>query len=53
MVIKSLIKSQKLLKNLQENNPETVTKKHDKEIAKERHISPEERQEIIDELRLK
>ena len=39
--------------NLGQNNSETVTNKHDKEIPKETHISPEGRQEIIDELRLK
>ena len=38
-------------KNLQQNNPETVTNEHDKETPKERYISPEKRQEIIDELR--
>ena len=37
----------------QQNNSETVTNKHDKEIPKERYISPGERQEIIDELKLK
>ena len=31
---------------------ETVTNEHDKEIPKERHISPEEIEEIIDNLRL-
>ena len=31
---------------------ETVKNKNDKEIPKERYISPEERQEIIDHLRL-
>ena len=40
-------------KNVQQNNSETVTNDHDKEIAKERYVSPEERQEIIDEQRLK
>ena len=40
-------------KNSQQNNPETATNEHDKEIPKERYISPEERQEISDELRLK
>ena len=40
-------------KNSQQNNSETVTNEHDKEIPKERYISPEERQEIIDELGLK
>ena len=29
---------------LQQNNLETVTKENDKEIPKERYISPEERQ---------
>ena len=43
----------KVSKNSQQNNSETVTNKHDKEIPKERYISPEEIQEIIDELRLK
>ena len=41
----------KLSKNLKENNSETD--EHDKEIPKERYVSPEERQEIIGELRLK
>ena len=40
-------------KNLQQNNSEIVTYEHDKEIPTEAYISPEERQEIIDELRLK
>ena len=31
---------------------ETVTNENDKEIPKERYISPEERQKIIDDLRL-
>ena len=42
--------------NLGQNNSETVTNKHDKEIPKERYISQEEEeegQESIDELRLK
>ena len=43
----------KLSKNSQQNNSETVTNEHDKEIPKERYVSLEERQEIIDELRLK
>ena len=43
----------KVSKNSQQNNSETVTNEHDIEIPKERYISPEERQEIIDELRLK
>ena len=40
-------------KNPQQNNSETVTNDHDKEIPKERYIFPKERQEITDELRLK
>ena len=39
-------------KNSQQNNSETVTNEHDKEIPKERHISPKQRQKIIDNLRL-
>ena len=43
----------KLSKNSQQNNSETVTNQHDKEILKERYISPEKRQEIIYYSRLK
>ena len=43
----------KISKNPQQNNSETVTNEHDKEILKERYISPEERQEIIEKLKLK
>ena len=39
------------LKNSQ-NNSKTVTNENDKEIPKERYISPEERQKINDDLRL-
>ena len=35
-----------------QNNSETITNEHDKEIPKERQISPEERQKIIDDLTL-
>ena len=35
-------------KNSQQNNLETVTNQNDKEIPKERYVSPEERQKIID-----
>ena len=42
----------KLSKTSPQNNLETITNEHDKEIPKERYISPEERQKIIDELRL-
>ena len=40
-------------KNSQQNISEIVTNEHDKEIPKERYVSPEERQEVIDKLRLK
>ena len=42
----------KLSKTSQWNNSETVTNEHDQEIPKERNISPEARQKIIDDLRL-
>ena len=35
-----------------QNNSETITNERDKEIPKERYISEEERQKIIDDLRL-
>ena len=45
----------KVSQNSQQNNSETVANENDKgmskEISKERYISPEEIQEIIDELR--
>ena len=41
-----------LAKIPQLNNSETVTNEHDKEIAKETYIFPEERQKIFDDLRL-
>ena len=42
-----------ITKSSQDNNSETVTNEHDKEIPKEKYVSPEERQEIINKLRLK
>ena len=42
----------KFSKNLQKKISETVTNENDKEIPKERYISPEERQKIIDNFRL-
>ena len=53
LVIKLLTKVTKVSKNSQQNNSETVTNQHVKEIPKKRYISPEERQEVIDEIRLK
>ena len=40
-------------KNSQQNNSETFTNEHNKDIPKEKYVSPEKIQEIIDELRLK
>ena len=40
----------KISKTSQHNNAERVTNEHDKEIPKERKISPEERRKIIDDL---
>ena len=37
---------------MQQNNSETVTNEHDKEILNERYISPEEKLKIIYDLRL-
>ena len=37
-------------KKLKRNSLETVTNEHDKEIPKERYISPKERQKIMDNL---
>ena len=42
----------KVSKTLPQSNSETIKNKHDREIPKERYISPQERQEIIDEVRL-
>ena len=42
----------KVSQSLPQNNSETITNEHDKEIPKERYISPDKRQEIIDDLRL-
>ena len=51
--MKLLMELQKFKKNSQPNNSETVVIENDEEIHKERYVSSEERQEIIDELRLK
>ena len=44
-------KHTKASKTSQQKNPETVTYENDKEIPKERYISPEERQKSIGNLR--
>ena len=41
----------KVSKILQQNNSESVTNEHGKDIPKRRYISPEERQKIIDDLK--
>ena len=43
----------KVSQNSQQNNSEAVTNENDKELPKERYISIEERQKVIDDLRLK
>ena len=40
----------KVSKNAKQNNSEIITNENDKEIPKERYISPEERQNITDNL---
>ena len=40
-------------KNSQQNNSKTFKNEYNKQISKERYVSPEERPEIIGELRLK
>ena len=42
----------KVSKSSVQNNSESIKNEHDQEISKERYISPEERQKIIDDLRL-
>ena len=42
----------KVSKNLQQNNSDTVTNENYRVIPKERHIYPDERQTIIDRMRL-
>ena len=44
------IEPRESLNALQQNNLETVTNEHDKEIPKEIYISQEERQKIINDL---
>ena len=45
--------SQKNQKRLPQKNSETVRNEHDTERPKEKNISPEEREKLIDDLRLK
>ena len=40
----------KILKTSQQNNSKTVANKNDREVPKERYLSPEERQKFIDNL---
>ena len=41
----------KVLKNSQQNNLETVTNENDKDMTKERYISPEKKTKKFDNLR--
>ena len=52
MIVKKLLLNYKRLKNSQQTDSETVTNENYKEIPKQRFESPEERQNIIDEMRL-
>ena len=53
MVVKSYDgKTTKVSRNSQQKKSDTVTNQNDKEIPKERYISPDKEQEIIDDLRL-
>ena len=45
-----LIKLQKSQKLCKKKKSETATNEHNKEIPKERYISPEKRQKVIDDL---
>ena len=49
MVITFLIELQKFQKNSRQNISKPVTNERDKEIPKERYVSPEEKQGIVDE----
>ena len=42
----------KVSRSSPQNNSETITNEHDKEIPTERYIAPEERRKTIDYLRL-
>ena len=48
MVITFLIELQMFQKNSRQNISKTVTNECDKEIPKERYVSPEEKQGIVD-----
>ena len=48
-----LIKLRGFQKSPQESNAETVTNENDKEIPKERCMSPEKRQKIVNYIKLK
>ena len=50
--IKTADKITKIWRSSPKNNSETITNEYDKEIPKERYISPEETGEAIDDLRL-
>ena len=49
---KTAQKIRKVSRSSPQNNPDTITNEHDKEIPKKGYISPEEIQKIIDDLTL-
>ena len=54
LIVKKIAnKIMKVSRSSPQNNREIITNEHDKEIPKERYISPEEIQKIIDDLTLK
>ena len=52
MHLKNKTTNRKVSRIASQNNPETITNEHDKEMSEERYTSPEERKKIIDDLRL-
>ena len=52
LMIWLVIKITEVWQNSQQNSSETITNKHGKEIPKERYISPEEGEKLINNLGL-
>ena len=48
---KIIDRTSKVSKSSEQNNSETFKNEYDNKVPKERHISPEERQKIVDDLR--
>ena len=51
-LIITLLRKLQMFQEIYKKNPKTVTNEHYKKIPKERYMSPKERQQIIDELRI-